>query len=1452
MEIEELILHRKQTSHSEDTELIETIEETAFSLLDKGNWKKALELTEKATHINGPVKGQNDPKTEEFVSTMLKKICGIAIERIEKNDAASALTLLERLETITLKFHSSQLTADKCEIFNNIACAYRKINKLHTAKRYLEKALLLTMNDHEDRIDKSTTYLNMCAVLSNLHKHSQAIRYARQAMQFAQEELLNAKLDEKQEVMNHKIAVLGIAYNNLGVEEEFLGNKQNAIEWYRKAVNFMMKNSNAQQEHLLENFRQCYEEAVKKGEGKKTVKLKRPMSAIINKQSQLSISSKSNSSKVNSRPNGNKRKYESTPMSPSLEGGFNTRYPLEGKPITFDDIRVKTRKIASAKQKMHYKLYAGSEASRDSDTEEDIKDLDDLGLLSDLEESEKIDKTSNKRVAWSAAKDRPPIHPNINSKPIFSIRSIASARRQPKNLSSTDKKSSTSKLLPLEIMETPNKGTEIVSQPIFHFIDYNDPKTLIIPKKKEEIKVEPEPKIEEIPETPKSKPQTPEIITIIKEEKIVEKPMPEIKLTKNEEKKPSKNLIEKIDKNVTKKKNEIDMSKALPFIIKLQARVRAMQAREKFKLMKNKPNVVYRAVKFINQQEFKIIVSKMGSKTYVTAYNGENTYKMETNSDIDPKDVLNLLNFDSKKGLNLKPVSVEEDKKILVRTRIINLAGEECEVKYFTDPDVDTLQIKLRKLSNNRIYTYFIKNLALHSQSLLIQQINEVIQPNLAIIDQYLTVLGAENLIANPKVLESPHVVQKPEPKPIISAYHGRESNRKDSASSSNEPNLEESSKNTSQISSSSNNQSIERATAGLSIKIIESKGPAVPIEPENQNSSSLEINPAQKLKFILESNKSQIKSMKNPFQTETVKNVPKLSKVPEEVKPPKPASTTENPKSKRYTQKEIRAVIVIQKVFRGHRIRDKLKFENPKHSLLAQIKKRLGKNKYTISIYKLSDGVLIDVQNVGGNERYWKAIRNPKEYVNNFNRFSDIRLLMNRLVDIEGKIAILRAHTSKSQIRMQDCSFFGEGTQQDTFISPRDTSNWPAYLRKTINGKEYAIQADINKQRGLDISFIPLFSEGKTISKTFSEVDIIEELGVNEPKQLIDLLTLRNGKIEIKRKEFSQASSPSKLSSLSAETGKYPLLYQTCRFYDSKNYQIKIILVPKNPGRLSNDDVLFVNIKSVASKESVAKLPIEASKACALTGLSLRSLDLAAVNISKHIIYDNGKFSIDFSARQRDPIQSLITIQALVRGFLTRRLLKKQNLSSIRSPKNASSKLKNLDLSSLSVDSEDSETEKENSFVRNFGGKNWYWRASRPISNEECIITIYESKDKMGIEAVVCSTSKRLILTVEKSVVNDIDQFVSHLELSPDKKRLLHSLEKAAKVIYSDTRFISNKLGNLEIYVTEKGYFASFFLIKEGKSLTLFLGENVSPDESVRKLRIEDKTGQDILVISS
>lgn len=116
--------------------------------------------------------------------------------------------------------------------------------------------------------------MNICAVLSQLNKHELALNHAMSAVILLQEMMLRKKLDpqsaaeddlDDQPMINKdtnkdKVAVLAIAYHNMGVEQEFLRSYPAAILSYKKAVNFAEKNLGAE-DGITQNLRSVYENA---------------------------------------------------------------------------------------------------------------------------------------------------------------------------------------------------------------------------------------------------------------------------------------------------------------------------------------------------------------------------------------------------------------------------------------------------------------------------------------------------------------------------------------------------------------------------------------------------------------------------------------------------------------------------------------------------------------------------------------------------------------------------------------------------------------------------------------------------------------------------------------------------------------------------------------------------------------------------------------------------------------------------------------------------------------------------------------------------------------------------------------------------------------------------------------------------------------------------------------
>jgi len=86
------------------------------------------------------------------------------------------------------------------------------------------------------------THLNLCAILSAVGKHEIAYLHALKALTFIQAEIAEKALEVKNEKkLQNRYTVLCIAYHNLGTELEFLKQREDALNMYKKGVKFAEK-----------------------------------------------------------------------------------------------------------------------------------------------------------------------------------------------------------------------------------------------------------------------------------------------------------------------------------------------------------------------------------------------------------------------------------------------------------------------------------------------------------------------------------------------------------------------------------------------------------------------------------------------------------------------------------------------------------------------------------------------------------------------------------------------------------------------------------------------------------------------------------------------------------------------------------------------------------------------------------------------------------------------------------------------------------------------------------------------------------------------------------------------------------------------------------------------------------------------------------------------------------
>jgi tetratricopeptide (TPR) repeat protein len=139
--------------------------------------------------------------------------------------------LLKKAEILT-----ERDAAGRAVTFNNFACFTRQQGRLHAALSYLQKALAIEQKlKHVD--NPADTHLNLCAVLSQMGRHEEALTHAQSALGLLQDELFGGPQGAAAAAAKpDRIAVLSIAYHNLGVEHEFLKQFTASLQAYTKGV----------------------------------------------------------------------------------------------------------------------------------------------------------------------------------------------------------------------------------------------------------------------------------------------------------------------------------------------------------------------------------------------------------------------------------------------------------------------------------------------------------------------------------------------------------------------------------------------------------------------------------------------------------------------------------------------------------------------------------------------------------------------------------------------------------------------------------------------------------------------------------------------------------------------------------------------------------------------------------------------------------------------------------------------------------------------------------------------------------------------------------------------------------------------------------------------------------------------------------------------------------------
>lgn len=229
---------------------LQRLDDKCTQLQQEGKYTEALECMEKGLVLRQHFFGADSEEVWNSCKTVGEMCNLLAMTYLQQEEFPVVLELLKKAEILTEKHH-----AGRAVTLNNFACYYRRQGNLHKSLTYLTEAIKI-----ETKLDnipnKADTHLNMCAVLSQLGKHQSALGHAQSALILLHEELQLGRSSSppKHNNSNHhhavhgnngpdidlskldRVAVLGIAYHNVGVEHEFLKCYDQSLQAYKKGV----------------------------------------------------------------------------------------------------------------------------------------------------------------------------------------------------------------------------------------------------------------------------------------------------------------------------------------------------------------------------------------------------------------------------------------------------------------------------------------------------------------------------------------------------------------------------------------------------------------------------------------------------------------------------------------------------------------------------------------------------------------------------------------------------------------------------------------------------------------------------------------------------------------------------------------------------------------------------------------------------------------------------------------------------------------------------------------------------------------------------------------------------------------------------------------------------------------------------------------------------------------
>nr|CCA14851.1 conserved hypothetical protein [Albugo laibachii Nc14] len=275
---------------------VEMLDATIKYLKDNHMNTQALSCSEQLLSLKLEMYGFAHPNVLQTLEEVVRTYNSVALELLSASKYTECLNTLHKAEALIKP--ETFYGGEACQVltYNNIACCLRRMGKLKSSLRYLKEALRIGLNCQQVK-NISVTYMNLCAVSSQLEQHDAALEYAQAAVFYVQDELVGIESVDVYAstgileigAKEQKLLALAIAYHNFAVELEFNNRGEASLQWYKKALQIGTRCKEINPA-LYESFVSTFEDAKRRYErvvkapraAQRPAGRQRPQSANIN------------------------------------------------------------------------------------------------------------------------------------------------------------------------------------------------------------------------------------------------------------------------------------------------------------------------------------------------------------------------------------------------------------------------------------------------------------------------------------------------------------------------------------------------------------------------------------------------------------------------------------------------------------------------------------------------------------------------------------------------------------------------------------------------------------------------------------------------------------------------------------------------------------------------------------------------------------------------------------------------------------------------------------------------------------------------------------------------------------------------------------------------------------------------------------------------------------------